>query len=83
MKRDLEKSVRERQLLHPTRLRTPPVAGKQTLSTVMWDKLESTPCGHHMDHDGSYLTKTLTPEELLLRKSSVVFDDYNVVTGVV
>lgn len=81
VKRDLEKSMRERQLLCPTRLRTPPVAGKQTLSTIMWDKLDSTPIGHHMDHDGNYITKALTPEELLVRKSDVVFDDYNVVTG--
>ena len=81
VKRDLEKSYKERQLLHPTRLRTPPVPGKQTLSTTMWDKLESTPCGHHMDPDGNYITKLLTPEELLVRKSDVVFDDYNVVTG--
>ena len=81
VKRDLEKSLRERQQLMPTRLRTPPVAGKETLNTTLWDKLESTPCGHHMDHDGNYVTKALTPEELLLRKSDVVFDDYNVATG--
>lgn len=81
VKRDLEKALREREQLMPTRLRTPPVAGKQTLSTVLWDKLESTPCGHHMDRDGNYVTKALTPEELLLRRSDVVFDDYNVATG--
>lgn len=81
VKRDLEKSLRERQLLCPTRLCTPSVAGKPTLSTVMWDKLDSTPCGHHMDQDGNYITKLLTPEELLVRKSDVVFDDYNVITG--
>lgn len=61
------------------RLRTPPVAGKETLNTILWDKLESTPCGHHMD--GNHVTKALTPEELLLRRSNVVFDDYNMVTG--
>ena len=65
----------------PTRLRSPPVAGKETLSTVLWDKLESTPHGHHMDRDGNYVTKALTPEELLVRRSDVVFDDYNVATG--
>lgn len=81
VKRDLEKSLRERQLLCPQRLRTPPVAGKQTLSTVLWDKLDATPCGHHMDHEGNYITKPLTAEELLVRKSDVVFDDYNVITG--
>lgn len=81
VKRDLEKSVREKQQLMPSRRRTPPVAGKETLSTTLWDKLESTPCGHHMDHDGNYITKALTPEELLLRRSDVVFDDYNVITG--
>ena len=81
VKRDLEKSLRERQQLMPRRLRTPPVAGKETLNTTLWDKLESTPCGHHMDHDGNYVTKALTPEELLLRRSDVVFDDYDVVTG--
>ena len=47
----------------------------------MWDKLDSTPCGHHMDRDGNYITKLLTPEELQVRKSDVVFDDYNVITG--
>ncbi|DBA81753.1 hypothetical protein WJX77_006676 [Trebouxia sp. C0004] len=81
VKRDLEKSLRERQLLCPTRLRTPPVAGKHTLSTVMWDKLDSTPCGHRMDQDGNYITKLLTPEEVQVRKSDVVFDDYDVITG--
>jgi len=81
VKRDLEKSLRERQLLCPTRLRTPPVAGKHTLSTVMWDKLDSTPCGHHLDQHGNYITKLLTPEELQIRKSDVVFDDYNIITG--
>ena len=81
VKRDLEKSVRERQQLMPTRLRTPPVAGKETLSTILWDKLDSTPCGHHMDRDGNYVTKALTPEDLLLRRSAVTFDDYNVATG--
>ncbi len=81
VKRDLEKSLRERQLLCPTRLRTPPVAGKHTLSTVMWDKLDSTPCGHHLDQDGNYITKLLMPEELQIRKSDVVFDDYNIITG--
>ena len=81
VKRDLEKSLRERQLLCPTRLRTPPIAGKPTLSTVLWDKLDSTPSGHHMDQDGNYITKLLTPEELQVRKSNVVFDDYNVITG--
>jgi len=73
--------LRERQLLCPTRLRTPPVAGKHTLSTVMWDKLDSTPCGHHLDQDGNYITKLLMPEELQIRKSDVVFDDYNIITG--
>ncbi|KAL3152201.1 hypothetical protein ABBQ32_001288 [Trebouxia sp. C0010 RCD-2024] len=81
VKRDLEKSQREREQLMPTRLRSPPVAGKETLNTVLWDKLESTPHGHHMDRDGNYVTKALTPEELLLRRSDVVFDDYNVATG--
>ena len=81
VKRDLEKSLRERQQLMPTRLRTPPVAGKETLNTILWDKLDSTPCGHHMDHDGNYVTTALTPEELLLRRSAVTFDDYNVATG--
>lgn len=81
VKRDLEKSLREREQLMPTRLRSPPVAGKETLNTVLWDKLESTPHGHHMDRDGNYVTKALTPEELLLRRSAVVFDDYNVPTG--
>ena len=81
VKRDLEKSLRERQLLCPTRLQTPPVAGKHTLSTVLWDKLDSTPCGHHMKPDGSYAIKPLTAQELSLRESDVVFDDYNVVKG--
>ena len=81
VKRDVEKSLREREQLMPTRLRTPPVAGKQTLSATLWDKLDSTPCGHHMDHEGNYVTKALSPEELLLRRSAVTFDDYNVATG--
>ena len=81
VKRDLEKSLRERQLLCPTRLRTPPVAGKQTLSTVFSDKLDSTPCGHHMKPDESYAIEPLTPQELLLRQKGVVFDDYIVVKG--
>lgn len=61
--------------------RVPDSLGKPTLSTLLWDKLSSTPCGHHMDPTGDYISKPLCDKELLLRQSHLVFDDYDYATG--
>ena len=73
--------MKERQLVAGAVQRLPHSAGKPTLSTLLWDKLGSTPCGHHMDSTGGYVFKTMRDEELLLRESHLVFDDYDYATG--
>ena len=83
VKRDIEKTLRERRLLG---IRQPPrrpvsAEGKETLSTLLWNKLDSTPCGHHMDTTGAYVLKPMTAADAELRKSHVVFDHYNVARG--
>lgn len=83
VKRDIEKTLRERRLLG---IRQPPrrpvsAEGKETLSTLLWNKLDSTPCGHHMDTRGAYVLKPMTAADAELRKSHVVFDHYNVARG--
>lgn len=81
VKRDLEKTMKERQLVAGAVQLLPQSAGKPTLSTLLWDKLGSTPCGHHMDSTGGYVFKPMRDEELLLRESHLVFDDYDYATG--
>ena len=83
VKRDIEKTLRERRLLGIRQPRRRPVSaeGKETLSTLLWNKLDSTPCGHHMDTTGAYVLKPMTAADAELRKSHVVFDHYNVARG--
>ena len=83
VKRDVEKTLRERRLLGIRQPRRRPVSaeGKETLSTLLWNKLDSTPCGHHMDTTGAYAVKPMTAADAELRKSHVVFDHYNVARG--
>ena len=81
VKRDLLKTQKERQLVAGAQAHVSEALGKPTLSTLLWDKLESTPCGHQMDPTGDYIFKPLCDKELLLRQSHLVFDDYNYATG--
>lgn len=81
IKRDLNKALKERQLVAGSQTPMPQSLGKPTLSTLLWDKLGSTPCGHQMDPTGDYIFKPLCDKELLLRQSHLVFDDYDYVTG--
>ncbi|KAK9829174.1 hypothetical protein WJX72_004311 [[Myrmecia] bisecta] len=79
LKRDLEKTMREKQLIGK-RVRGP-VPGKETLKVTMWDKLDATPSGHHMDKDGDYILKSMTKEELALRASHIHMDHYTYPRG--
>ena len=55
--------------------------GKLTLPTVLWDKLDSTPCGHHAAPDGSIVLKPVDERLAELQRSRVLFDQYTYPRG--
>jgi hypothetical protein len=55
--------------------------GKHTLPTVLWDKLESTPCGHNAAPDGSCVLKPVDEKLAELQRSRVPMDHYTFPTG--
>ena len=55
--------------------------GKLTLPTVLWDKLDSTPCGHHAAPDGSIVLKPVDERLAELQRSRVLFDHYTYPCG--
>lgn len=55
--------------------------GRNTLNTLMWDKVESTPYGHCMDQNGDYVWKPASEAERANRKSTLHLDHYNVPKG--
>jgi hypothetical protein len=63
--------------------RTAPLThlGKVVLPTLLWAKLDSTPYGHNMTPDGSYIIKPVNKQLAALRQSHVMMDHYTYPNG--